>query len=157
MQNYLRANSTRRVASVSLAAITVIAAAVGVTIWRYQVAQSDGAAAVATSHEASNAKELIALFWHEREAMNEYLFGPSQDLTAEIGKARQTYIRTAAAITPATSRAARSLGQARTGDTKLMAAFEAVKGAAGTLPVHQQAANDHIVLAERRSTGRSPC
>ena len=46
MQNYLRANSTRRVASVSLAVVTVIAAAVGVTIWRYQAAQSDGAAAV---------------------------------------------------------------------------------------------------------------
>src|SRR5579863_2911603 len=98
MQNYLRDNSTRKIASVSLAAIIVIAAAVGVTIWRYQVAQADGAAAVATSHEASNAKELIALFWHEREAMNEYLFGPSIALTDEIGKARATYIRTAADI-----------------------------------------------------------
>ena len=46
MQNYLRANATRRVASVSLAVVTIIAAAVGVTIWRYQTAQSDGAAAV---------------------------------------------------------------------------------------------------------------
>jgi methyl-accepting chemotaxis protein len=148
MHNYLRANATRRVASVSLAVVTIIAAAVGVTIWRYQVAQSDGAAAVATSRDASDAKELIALFWHEREAMNEYMLGATQDLTGEIGKARQTFIRTAAAIVPATARAAQSLKHARSGDTNLMAAFEAVKGAAGSEPPKQRAANDHIVVAE---------
>jgi hypothetical protein len=148
MQNYLRANSTRRVASVSLAVVTVIATAVGMTIWRYQVAQSDNAAAVTDSRDASSAKELLALFWHEREAMSEYLLGASQDLSGEIAKARRTFLKTAAAIRPSTARAARAVSQARAGDAGLFAVFDAVKGAAGSKPARQRAANDRIVAAE---------
>ncbi len=148
MQNYLRANSTRRVATVSLAVVTVIAAVVGVTIWRYQKAHADGAAAVDTGHDASNTRELIALFWHEREAMNEYMLGATRGLASELGGARQAFSQTAAVITPPTGRAAQALNRARAGNTTLFAAFQAVKGAAGTTPARQRAANDHIVLAE---------
>jgi hypothetical protein len=148
MQNYLRANSTRMVASVSLAVVTVIAAAVAVTIWRYQTAQSDSAVAAETSHDASNSKELVALFWHEREAMNEYMLGATPALVAEISTTRQTFVKTATVITPDTPRGVRSLSQALSGDASLLAAFEAVKGAAGTTPVRQRAAIAHIVLAE---------
>jgi hypothetical protein len=80
--------------------------------------------------------------------MNEYMLGASQDLTDEIGTAHQTFIKTAAAIQPPTVKAAQSLNQARTGDADLLATFDAVKGAAGTDPARQQAANHHIVLAE---------
>jgi methyl-accepting chemotaxis protein len=148
MQNYLRANSTRKVASVSIAVVTIIAAAVGVTIWRYQKAQADGAAAVGTAHDAGNVRELIALLWHEREAMSEYSVGATTDLTGEINTARQAFVKTAASITPPTPQAARALSQALTGHANLYAAFQAVRGAAGTVPVRQRAANDHIVLAE---------
>ena len=148
MQNYLRASATRRVASVSLAVVTIIAAVVGVTIWRYQKAQADGAAAVATAHDASNVRDLAALLWHEREAMNEYMLGATNDLTGEINTARQAFVKTAASITPPSARAAQALSQAVAGNANLYAAFLAVRGAAGTLPVRQRAANDHVVLAE---------
>ena len=148
MQNYLRANATRRVASVSLAVVTIIAAAVGVTIWRYQKAQADGAAAVATAHDASNVRQLTALLWHEREAMSEYMLGAANHLTGEINTGRQAFAKTAASITPPSTRAAQALSQALTGNANLYAAFLAVRGAAGTVPGRQQAANDHLVLAE---------
>jgi hypothetical protein len=148
MQNYLRANSTRKVATVSLAVVTIIAAAVGVTIWRYQVAQSDGAAAVATARDATNVRGLIALLWHEREGMNEYLLGATKDLADEINTTRQTFIKTAASITPPSPRGAQALSRALTGHTELYSAFLSVRGAAGTVPARQRAANDHIVLAE---------
>src|SRR5689334_22514251 len=146
MQNYLRANATRRVASVSLAVVTIIATAVGVTIWRYQVAQSDGATAVRASRDASNARELIALVWHQRESMNEYLFGAAPDVAAEISTARQVFVRTAASITPPTPAAAQALARALTGHAALYAAFLQVRSAAGTTPARQRAANDHVVL-----------
>ena len=148
MQNYLRAISTRKVASVSLAVVTIIAAAVGVTIWRYQVAQSDGAAAVTTAHDVGNVRELNALLWHEREAMNEYMLGATKDLTDEINTARQAFAKTAASITPPTPAAAQALSHALTGHAGLYAAFLSARGAAGTVPARQRAANDHVVLAE---------
>jgi hypothetical protein len=148
MQNYLRANSTRKVASVSLAVVTVIAAAVGVTIWRYQVAQSHGAAAVATAQDASAVKELTALLWHEREAMNEYMIGATKELTDEISATRQAFVRTAATITPPTPKAARALSQALAGHANLYEVFLSVRGSAGTGSAPERAASERIVLAE---------
>jgi aspartate oxidase len=135
MHNYLRANSTRRVASVSLAVVIVIAAAVGITIWRYQVAQSDSAAALDAGRDASTTNELTALFWHEREAMADYLFRASPDLsgfTAEIASIRQQFIRAAATITPASPTAAQVLSQALAGHAHIYSVFLAVRPAGTT-------------------------
>jgi methyl-accepting chemotaxis protein len=148
MQNYLRANATRRVASVSLAVVTVIATAVGVTIWRYQVAQSDGAIAIRASHDSSNARELIALFWHEREAMNEYMLAAGPEVTAELSTTRRVFARTAATIAAETPLAAQALSRALTGHAVLYATFLRVRGAAGTTPARERAASDAIVLSE---------
>ena len=102
MQRYMRAQATRRAAGVSVAVVTMIAAAVGVTIWRYQAAQSDWARALDASGDATSSTALISYFWHEREAMNEYLIEPSPALMAEIDGARQQFRQVAAITTPET-------------------------------------------------------
>ena len=148
MQNYLRANATRRVAFVSLAAVIVIAAAVGVTIWRYQAAQSDWATAVGSRGDASNSRDLSALFWHEREAINEYLFTASPAIAAEINGTRQQFVRAAAAIGPDTPGARQALSRALTGNAHLYSVFLSLRSAAGTSPAREHAGNQRLALAE---------
>jgi methyl-accepting chemotaxis protein len=148
MQRYIRASATRRVATVSLAVVTVIAAAVSVTIWRYQAAQSDWARALNASRNANNSTALIAYMWHEREAMNEYLVEPSPALVAEIDGVRQQFFRVAASTTPETPAGVQALRRALSGHAAIYARFLSVRGAAATTPPRERAANQHIVQAE---------
>ena len=69
--------SARRMAAVSVAVVAVIAASVGVTIWRYEVALSRSAAQLDARSETVLTATLVSLFWHEREAMREDLLTPS--------------------------------------------------------------------------------
>jgi len=149
MQNYLRANATRRVASVSLAVVTIIAAAVGVTIWRYQVAQSDRIAAGVTGDDSNLAKDMLATFWHEREAMNEYLgVQASPEIAAEIDAERKQFIRLADDIVPQTFRAAQAVSHALTGNANLYSVFLRVRNSSGSGSAREGAASQLIVQAE---------
>ena len=69
--------SARRFAVVSAVVVAVIAAAVAITIWRYEVAINRADTALDARHDATQTAQLTALFWHEHEAMNEYLVNPS--------------------------------------------------------------------------------
>jgi methyl-accepting chemotaxis protein len=148
MQNYLRAKSTRRVAVVSVAAIIVIAAAVGVTIWRYQVAQSEWDTALDVSGDAKITSSLVAAFWHEREAINEYLLAPSPSLLAEVGKSQRQFDQLADTSTPESPAVARALNRAVQAHASYHTLFLSVTGAGGTNPVRQGAADQRLVRAE---------
>jgi methyl-accepting chemotaxis protein len=149
MQNYLRANSTRKIASVSLAAVTVIASAVSVTVWRYQVAQSDGAAAIFAGRQADQAKGVLAEFWHEREAMNEYVgIQASPEIAAEVDEERKQFIRLANGLVPQTPKAARAVSDALTGNANLYSTYLRARGAAGSGAAVEGAASQRIVQAE---------
>jgi methyl-accepting chemotaxis protein len=148
MQIDLRGKSARRVATVSAVVIAVIAAALGVTIWRYEAAQSQWDSALDNSGNAGNAASLIAAFWHEREAMNEYLLEPSAALQSEVTGARQQFGRIAAVITPSTPAAARELARAVADHVSYYSVFLRVRGAAGTRPARETAALRTLVLAE---------
>ncbi len=148
MQNYLRANATRRVASVSLAVVTMIAVAVGVTIWRYQAAQANDVAAGVTNDDSVQTKELIALFWHEREAMVEYLVDGSPDIITEIGTTRKQFSQTAADIIRQTPQAGQALNRALAGHARLYTTFLQARAAARAGPVLEGRADGRLDLAE---------
>jgi methyl-accepting chemotaxis protein len=149
MPNYLRDNATRRVASVSLAVVAVIAIAVSVTMWRYQAAQSDGAAAIRTAGQAGQAQSMLAAFWHEREAMSEYLgVQGSPEIAAEIDAERLQFIRLTNGLVPQTSRAAQAISHALTGNANLYSAFLRVRDASGSGSAGEQAASQRVVQAE---------
>ncbi|MEP7023621.1 MAG: methyl-accepting chemotaxis protein [Actinomycetota bacterium] len=76
--------SARRVAMVSVAVIAVIAASMGVTVWRYEVALSRSAEAFDKHREAAVSEQLVGLFWHRREATREELTNPSPSAPPEI-------------------------------------------------------------------------
>ena len=90
--------SARRMAAVSVAVVAVIAASVGVTIWRYEVALSRSAEQLDARSETVLTATLASLFWHEREAMREDLLTPSPDVLLEIRAAGAQFAATAATL-----------------------------------------------------------
>jgi methyl-accepting chemotaxis protein len=148
MQRYLRQKSTRRVAAVSIAVVTVIAAALTVTIWRFEAAQKGWDVAVDARGDASNATRLAEAFWHEREAINEYLIAPSPPQLAEINGQLHVFTQIASIITPETTTAAVALRKADVAHDRFYQIFLSVRGAAGTDAAREQAANRILAAAE---------
>jgi methyl-accepting chemotaxis protein len=148
MQRYLRAKSTRRVAALSVAVVFVIAAAVSVTIWRYQVAQTEWDTAVDAGSDASSVASLGATFWHGREAINEYLLVPSAPLLTEISESQREFEHLAAGITPETPGAKEALARALAAHTDFYALFQQVSSAGGTNRALEAAADRRLVQAE---------
>jgi methyl-accepting chemotaxis protein len=148
MQKYLRSKSTRRVAAVSVAVVFVIAAAVSMTIWRYQAAQADWDVAVDASGDANTVTSLVATFWHEREAINEYLLVPTAPLLAEISDSQREFRNLAARITPETRAGSQALSRAQAAHTSFYTLFRQVSSAGGTNPTLETAADRRLVQAE---------
>jgi methyl-accepting chemotaxis protein len=95
MPKELRWGSARRVAALSVAVIAVIAASVGVTIWRYEAALNQSAAAFGAHREAAVTEVLVGLFWHEREAIREELSNPAPSVPPEIRAVERQFSATA--------------------------------------------------------------
>jgi hypothetical protein len=136
------------VALVSAAAVAVIAAAVLLTIWRYEAAVSKWDAAQDQESDAASATALIGIFWHEREAMDEYLLVPSPALLAEVKAQQSAFTQVAATITPETPTEVSALQAASRGNPALQSAFTSVKGDAGTTSARQAMALRTIVANE---------
>jgi methyl-accepting chemotaxis protein len=148
MPKDLVTGSERRVAIVSAAAVAVIAAAVFLTIWRYDAAVSQWDAAQDETADAGGATALTGVFWHEREAMNEYLVAPSPAVLAEIRSQQPLFMRVAATVTPETPEEISSLRLASRGNAALQSAFTPLEGAAGTTAAREAAALKRIVTYE---------
>jgi methyl-accepting chemotaxis protein len=133
MPRELLRGSARRVAAVSVAAVAVIAAVIGITIWRYEDALGRAAVALDARHDTRLTEQLVATFWHEHEAMNEYVLAPSPAIRREINAQRAQF-----AAVSGTLGASQVLVQARlrlqatAGNERFVALFSRLAGAAGT-------------------------
>jgi methyl-accepting chemotaxis protein len=127
MPKELRWGSARRVTAVSVAAIAVIAASVGVTIWRYEAALSRSAVAVSAYRDKALTQDLIGLFWRERQAMYAELLRPSPAVRAEIDATAAEFTATAAELRhsalPDLPTTAELKAQATTADRAFTATF----------------------------------
>jgi methyl-accepting chemotaxis protein len=148
MQRYLQSRTTRRVALVSVAVIIMIAAAVGVTIWRYEAARSASHSALHTSIDANRTTELVAAFWHERGSMSEYLLAASPEELAETGVALREFNQVAAAITPDEPVIAHALHQVLAAHARFRALFLRLRGSGGTNVVRESHALEALDAAE---------
>jgi len=148
MQRQVLSGPARRVALVSAAAVAVIAAALLITIWRYEVAVSKSDTARNEAGEAASESSLIGIFWHEREAMNEYLLAPSPAVLAEIRSQLPVFSRIAAAVTPETHPEIAYLALASRGNTTLQSAFRPLQADAGTTAAREAAALRKIITYE---------
>jgi len=126
----------------------MIAAAVSVTIWRYEAARSASHSALHTSIDANRTTELVAAFWHERAAMSEYLVAASPASLAETAMALRQFSEVAKAITPDEPVIARALNQALGAHARYRALFLRLRGSAGTSAAQETRALDALAEAE---------
>ena len=148
MPNDLLTRSVRRVAVLSAAAVAVIAVAVVIGVWRYDAAVSKGNDAQSEAGDAVTATALIGIFWHEREAMNEYLLAPSPAVLAEIRSQQPLFTRVAATVSPETAEELASLQLASKGQAALQSVFRPLQAAAGTTSAREAAALRAIAAYE---------
>jgi methyl-accepting chemotaxis protein len=148
MPKELHWGSARRVTAVSAAVVAVIAASVGVTIWRYEAALSRSAVAVDAYHDKALTEELIGLFWRERESMREVLLTGSPTGKSQLRAVGDRFAATSATL--ATSEPpgeARFQAQALAAEKGYSALFARVEG--GSLALrHDVAANAQLDAAE---------
>ena len=148
MPKELHWGSARRVTVVSVAVVAVIAASVGVTIWRYETALSASAVAVDAYHDKALTEELVGLFWHEREAMREMLLTRSPAVSLELRAVSDQFAATSATLAMTEAPAeAQFLTRALAGEKGFSALFARVRAGGTTLP-HAVAANARLDAAE---------
>ena len=76
--------ATRRIVIASVGILLLLAAAVTVSIWRYQHAISQKDGALAARSESLRAELAGTVFWRERESANEYLLVGTGDILSEV-------------------------------------------------------------------------
>ena len=146
--------SARRVAAVSVAVVAVIAASVGVTIWRYEVALSRSAAQLDARSETVLTATLVSLFWHEREAMREDLLTPSPTSLLAIRAVEGQFAATAAELARTEPPAeARSRVQAAAANNAFAARYIQLRKAAGAKLSRDTGANARLDAAEPEVLG----
>src|SRR6266851_2531927 len=122
------------IAASAAATMAVIAAAIGIVIWRYEVAVGLLQFANEKRGDAATSARLLATFWHEREGMTADLILASPDAVQEVIGQHADYLRLAPALTPETAAGRRALVQANAAQAALYSTWLGVRGAAGTTP-----------------------
>jgi methyl-accepting chemotaxis protein len=84
-------DASRRIALASALIIVLLAAAFGVTIWRYQHSHSASNRALEVRAERLRAEQAALTFWRERESMNEYLLNGDPTILREITAERADF------------------------------------------------------------------
>jgi methyl-accepting chemotaxis protein len=139
----------RRVVALSLSVVVLIAVLVGVTIWRFEDALSRSAVALDARHDARLTQQLVAIFWHEREAMAEYLSVPASGIWQEISAQRAQF--SATSVTLGASQTAietRLRLQATAENNRYWNLFARIHGAAGTTTAREIMAVSQLSAAE---------
>ena len=132
----------------SIAIVVLLAAAVAVSIWRYQhaIAQKDTALTVRAERLA--ASQAATAFWREREAANEYLLNGLPAVRAEVGVQQSAFdsvTRTLGTDVPAE---AALVQQARAANAAFVGRFQSRRGAAKSGSAAEQRVVDELNTLE---------
>jgi len=154
MPNELLWGSARRVAAVSVAVVVVIAASVGVTLSRFESALARSDVAADAHEDTVLTTTLVALFWHEREAMREEFLTPSPHVLQEVLAAEGQFGATAATLAQSEASAeARLRAQAVAGNKGYYAFFTRLRSAPESIRTRNITTNVLLDAAEPRVLG----
>jgi two-component system chemotaxis sensor kinase CheA len=148
MLRQLLDGSARRVAIASAGIIVVIAVAGTVSTWRYEAARSQAAIALDARADALETVAMQAAFWHEREAMAEYLLTGSPSVQAEVTAQHGQFDQAAGQFAPSAAAESQARSAAISGESALFALFQRVQSAARTTYARQTAAIGQLSAAE---------
>jgi len=114
--------------AIVLIAVLLVAAVV-VTSWRYDNALTKADAAQESTLEVYESQQATTAFWHEREAMNEYLLLRDAALIAEVDAQRDAFGRLQAALPPGDHQAAeaRLVDEATAANDAFVARFKTLR------------------------------
>src|ERR1017187_7771583 len=141
--------SARKLVAASVAVGIMFAAAVAVTIWRYEVAVGLLGSSNDASVDKATTATLVATFWHEREAMHGYLIAPSPAAFAEVGAEHVYFADTARSRNQADSPAeAKPLAQAVAANDGFYALFTGIRATTVTTLARQVAVTAQLNAAE---------
>jgi len=147
-------DSVRRFTAVSIVAGLVIAAVIGITIWRYEAALAQSGTALDARHDARLTAKLVAGFWHEHEAMNEYMIAPMSSRMREVDLQRAQFAATSAILgTSQTGSEERLRSRASAANTAYVALFNRVRPAGGTTVAREIRAISALAAAEDNVLG----
>jgi methyl-accepting chemotaxis protein len=121
-------DSVRRIAVASGLIVVVLAAAIGVTIWRYSEALTQSDNALRARSEAAQAQSSVTVFWQEREAMNEYLAVPSPPVLAEVAEDHALFNQAMRVVSRGTPAERSDADRAVAANRKLVSLFNANSG-----------------------------
>jgi methyl-accepting chemotaxis protein len=149
MMNTQGVRPTRRIVTVTIAMIALLAAGVGVTIWRYEQALAASAQSADAYSDAAMTAHLDSAFWHEREGMNEYLLTPQPPILKEVNTFVREFSRTAATLSIGEGSYDSSLrAQAASSTDSFSALFSRLAVAAGTRPARLKVVSAWLAEAE---------
>jgi signal transduction histidine kinase len=140
-----------RIVGISVLALVLIATAIGVTIWRYELALSDSSRATDEHIETQQVQSLLTVFWHEREAINEYVIAPSPTILREVERLGSQFATLRVATT--SKEGSSQVKEALTANRDLLAAFRSHRGVAAEGPLEQRLFNPSLHQGELRVLG----
>jgi methyl-accepting chemotaxis protein len=124
-----KAGTPARTALAIVVVVGLVAAAVGITIWRYDHALGKAGAARVSTNEQYSSQKAATAFWNEREAMNEYLLLGEPELLTEIEEQRAIFARLKDELPAGSDQGteARLISRAITANDAYAAGFQALR------------------------------
>jgi len=108
--------------------VALAATAFGVTIWRYEHAHANERAARQQADDRMRVQEATQIFWHQREAIDEYLITGRPSVLREVAKLQRAFVRATAGSSANGSIETRLIAGARLSNGQLSAQFEQRRG-----------------------------
>jgi methyl-accepting chemotaxis protein len=121
----------KRIALASALVVALLAAAVGISLWRYEHAVDRFHFVVATEAERARVEEASVDFWREATAANEFLLKPSAALMDELRVAHADFRAAMATLGTDDPEEGNFAAAARSANEEFVARFERLRGAAG--------------------------
>ncbi|MBA3842060.1 MAG: response regulator [Actinobacteria bacterium] len=112
----------QRAAVVTVVTVLVVAGSFGLVIARYQQAGASERAALAASSDRSRGEEAAKVFWHEREAINEYAISHNRAVRREAENQRLQFDRLTSDLGPGDLEGA-LMRRARVANDRLISVF----------------------------------
>src|SRR5258708_31570524 len=130
-----------------------MAAAGIVSIWRYDVAKLRGAIALDACNDVMRTVAMEAVFWQEREAMNEYLLTGKPSVAAEAAAQHARFTQISGLLISDAPAEIQAHAAATAGEAGVFGLFQHLKGSARTTLAEENSAVSQLTASASRVVG----
>jgi diguanylate cyclase (GGDEF)-like protein len=148
MTHALQMAPVRKIAAASALMIALLGAAVAVTLWRYDHALDEAHRVSDARVEEQSAQQAVTIFWHEREAMNEYLLAPEAEIADEVAELSAEFQRVTRDVGSDSSEERVLVERSRAANQAFVATFVRNRGAGGTTSKRELAVIEQLNAGE---------